>query len=254
MASQLSAAESEAVEAVRAWLDSWFETLCVIYEPLGNTGQRPEIPDWVRNCGLRLRSTLFFPVTSVLSSVVFTPYHAGYSIGIMRWGLKGFEAMPPAGLSQTAKKLRLSAGAKRKIGKLLEVFFLRTGCITRAELSQSRFIPSNARKYHNQADRLPPSQATEYYRGLADGLRGIGPGSSEDKSTAATPTLLILGMWWRRVQQFRSVTELHQWLIRVLGKRRAGEKKHVEKICERIGLRLAKRGRPKSKPTLMPPG
>jgi len=56
---------------------------------------------------------------------------------------------------------------------------------------------------------------------------------------------LFLLMFWRVVEQFKSVSQLHEVLRKVLGEHRTGDLKRIEKICGRVGLHFRKPGRPK---------
>ncbi len=52
-------------------------------------------------------------------------------------------------------------------------------------------------------------------------------------------------MYWRVIEQLKSVSDLHQLLRKVFGEHRTGDLKRIEKICQRIGLHFRKPGRPK---------
>jgi hypothetical protein len=56
---------------------------------------------------------------------------------------------------------------------------------------------------------------------------------------------IFLIVYWRSIEQLKSVSELHQLLRKVLGEQRTGDLKRIEKICQRIGLHFRKPGRPK---------
>jgi hypothetical protein len=162
-------------------------------------------------------------------------------------------AEPSAELKEVLRKVKLSTRGNRKLGKLVESFLLRGGFITRAELRQSRFIPPEFKSYAAKLERRSLRDAEEFHRGMADGLRGVGHGVEGDRSNLATDIHFALAMWWRVVVRFKSVTELHAWLVRMMGAQQVGEKKRIEKICERIGLTLKEPGRPTVTPTLALP-
>jgi hypothetical protein len=153
--------------------------------------------------------------------------------------------------SKKAPKLRfrLSAGANRKIGKISEDFFLRGGLMTRLELRRSQFFPPDFKAYLRKLERESCAKASEYHRGLADGLNGVGKDSPKDQSDNATEIYFLTAMFWRTVAKFSSVTEYHSWLQLMLGspKVRVEDRERIAKICQRIGLRFRKRGRPKNK-------
>lgn len=63
---------------------------------------------------------------------------------------------------------------------------------------------------------------------------------------------LVLVIWWRFIADCQSIAQLHAWLTRVLGPNRAGHLKRTEKICQRLGLKLKGRGRPRKIQTPAP--
>jgi hypothetical protein len=50
---------------------------------------------------------------------------------------------------------------------------------------------------------------------------------------------------WQLIERMDSVRQLHEVLVKVIGARKIGEQKRIEKICQRIGLSFRKPGRPK---------
>jgi hypothetical protein len=251
---QLKPHEQAAVDALRLSLDSLADMINLTLNSMGDgTISIPQVPEWVQLCSSRLKGTLFNPIAARLSESGFSPYRAGYSLGIMRWGV-GSMQRPKHEFNVLAKKQKFSAATKRKMGKMFEDFFVQSGFLTRAEIRKSKFIPSEARRYESKATGLAPLEASEYHRGYADGLRGIGEGAPGDRSDLATNIHLILVIWWRFVVKFKSVTELHLWLSRHLGADKTGDKKRIEKICQRIHLKFREPGRPLKKPTLALPG
>lgn len=246
------AREQRIVDAVELWLASLGDLIEISnHDVWGEDEPDPEIPPWVRKVTLRLDNTLFAPVTSALDELKLTPYRAGFAMGIVRWGAKKME--PDRRMRALARKHRFSPWARRRMGSLFESFLLRGGFISKAELSRSEFIPPKFHRYADQLERGPIANLAEFHRGYTDGLQGIGRESPRDRSDDSTELLFILGMWWRHVVRFKTITELHAWLVLLLGPR-AGDKKRVEKICQRIGLRLGKRGRPRKIQTPALPG
>lgn len=92
------------------------------------------------------------------------------------------------------------------------------------------------------------------YQVMRDFLKGFALGFSEmpfghrgtgDRRDTDTYLLLLFVRPWLKVCP--SVTELHHLIVRVQGSTAAGDKSRTEKICQRLGLRFGKRGRPKGK-------
>jgi len=243
------------VKAVSLWLDSLQDMIALSNDALWDeTTAAPDIPEWVRAANGRLDKTLFAPITNTLDELKLTPYRAGYAMGLVKWGMKSLQPEIPPELNSVLRRVRISSRAKRRIGKLFESFLLTGGFITRAELSRSLFIPTRAIKYEAHLQKRPLNELADFHDGMAAGLRGVGKNAPGDKSGLSTEIHLILVMWWRLVVHLKSVTELHMWLTRLLGEPKVGDKKRVEKICERIGLTLREPGRPKEIPTLALPG
>lgn len=215
---------------------------------------KADVPDWVRACSLKLETTLFAQVTENFAETVFTPYRVGYALGLMRWGSHQATEPPKPEVVRLLKKRRLSPLARKATGKLIEAFAIKHDLHPLINRKESKYIPPNFRARMRKLDNYGGADSAEYHRGLSDGLRGIGQGAPGEKTTLATDLYLTLIMWWRVVVRFQSVTELHLWLTRVLGPQKVGEKKRIEKICERIGLTLREGGRPRKTPTLAPPG
>ncbi len=213
----------------------------------------PDIPAWVRVANARVDRTLFAPVTNTLDELKLTPFRTGAAMGMVKWSAMAIQSDVPPEVKRALKRIRISPRARRKAGKLFDVFLLKGGFVTKAELRQSRFIPTRAIRYEARLQHGPIEELAEYHRGMSLGLRGIGPDAPGDRSDLATEILCFLVMQWRLVVRLKSVTELHLWLTRMLGAQRVGEKKRVEKICERIGLTLREPGRPKEIPTLALP-
>jgi hypothetical protein len=197
------------VEAIGLWLKSLDDVIVLTSAPaFPEEAANVLVPNWVRECALRLQGTLFAPVSTALPEAEFTPYRAGYAIGLIKWGAARLKEGPPEILANGLQRLKLSTKAKRKIGRLLEDFYIREGIITRNEYRRSQFIPHDGRRYSRRIDRLPVAEAAEYYRGLSDGMGGIGSGAPGDKSNDASVIYWILATWWRIVVRLKNVTQL----------------------------------------------
>jgi len=87
----------------------------------------------------------------------------------------------------------------------------------------------------------------DFFRGFAGGIGN--PGARNGKSTAntsATPIYAVVGVCWPDIRKLRSLIELRTFLVAAgISEPLLGSQKRLEKLCQRIGLRLARRGRPK---------
>ncbi|WP_404422014.1 hypothetical protein [Nibricoccus sp. IMCC34717] len=216
---------------------------------LGGAAQEREYPEWLANVMQRLNKTLFRKAHETLSPDRITPYQIGYAFGIMRWGKSSSEDKFKR-LRHSFKSLPHSTRLKRRLGKRVESFMCSTGIEPRKCVSA--FIPRKAKKHIADLDRGARLSSSEYHRGLADGLEGIGDQSPNDRSDEATKVHLYLALSWVVVSKMKSVTDLHHFLCSVMGAQVVGEKKRVEKICERIGLNFRPPGRPKKSDSAQP--
>jgi hypothetical protein len=83
-----------------------------------------------------------------------------------------------------------------------------------------------------------------FFQGLVEGLAKPGFPS---RATDATPIYNRLFIHRKKIQEFKSVRELREFLLQCgLSGQVLGGPKRLEKICERIGLSFAEPGRPKS--------
>jgi hypothetical protein len=64
---------------------------------------------------------------------------------------------------------------------------------------------------------------------------------------------IFLLLFWRFVNQLKSVSQLHQVLVKIFSAHRVGDLKRIEKICQRIGLHYRKPGRPKKAEIIQTP-
>ena len=86
----------------------------------------------------------------------------------------------------------------------------------------------------------------EYFDGLGQGAHGFsGTDDGGIRTTLATPIYLYLLLWRREVKKMKSSADLHRTLERLYGTAIVGDKKRIEQLCRRIGLRFRGRGRPR---------
>ena len=88
------------------------------------------------------------------------------------------------------------------------------------------------------------SECVQFFEGFADGLKK--PPETTERTN--TKLLFLLLISWRNVEKQPSVRSLHALLCKLMGKQVVGDLKRFEKVCQRLGLKLRARGRPKSPP------
>lgn len=254
---ELTPEEKLHLENIKVWLDCLRDWLGLM---LGDEdyGVVPDssAPAWLAECSRRVRTSLWAPVDNALPEpVAFTPYQCGYVFGLLRWAGETIKAPVPIEVKKALKRLRLSKGARREQAKMWNSFLIDIRILQK---SHGRLRVAFSKEYAHFSriiDRFKGDDEVEFLKGLAAGRQGVGHNVPGDKSTDATDIYLALMSYWRWVARLNSVTELHLWLMRTLGRSRVrpNDKKRIEKICERIGLKLSERGRPKN-PTLGLPG
>lgn len=111
-------------------------------------------------------------------------------------------------------------------------------------------LPHYRRSVHRTLLRASDAESQDraaFFRQYGEGLSS-GLGSADKFPGAATTTASdiyeILFWFWRSVEKFNSVRDVHRLLVKLLGANRVGAQKRVEKICQRIGLTLRPPGRP----------
>ena len=103
------------------------------------------------------------------------------------------------------------------------------------------------------AKRALCSSVDQTYEDMTDFLLGYSDAFSRKPKTfqvgnIGNPTFEIyvfMLIFWKAIDRLNSVRELHELLVKVFGASRIGDQKRIEKICQRIGLRFRKAGRPK---------
>ncbi len=90
-------------------------------------------------------------------------------------------------------------------------------------------------------------EASAFFRGFSKGIARKGMDKfSPVRSTTATEIYQKLFCCWGEVSQLKSVSELRSLLIQTgVKEQMLRDPKRLEKICERIGLKLRGRGRPR---------
>ena len=101
----------------------------------------------------------------------------------------------------------------------------------------------------NRAHKRPLKEKRKFMRGYALGLQNkpFDETGALSVGTQATAIYLLLASQWKFVQGLRNVSEVHKWLEHMLGKTLIGDVnglKRIEKICQRMSLRLGPPGRP----------
>lgn len=249
---RLSEYELKIIEGLKLWLQGIEDMSNLSTDRMWNEKTAdPAIPDWVRNAQARLDETVFSSYSEHLGELKLSPRSAGFAKGALRAGVEKMNAPVTEVQKQASRRVRLSPKAKRKLNQVVNDFLIRVGYIEVKDSNWIDYFPRRAVRYFNKIENGSSAQQIEFKEAEIVGLKAADIG--KQACSDATEIYLLLVMFWRIVVRFESVTQLHLWLGRFLGPR-VGEKKRVEKICERIGLSLTTRGRPRKNPTPALPG
>lgn len=92
-----------------------------------------------------------------------------------------------------------------------------------------------------------PKEKAEFFAGYNEALSA--PVYEEQGQLVheklTTKIYILMCLFWRMVRKFPSTAVLHQWLTRMLGSNIVGDLGRIRKICFRLKLKLAPKGRPR---------
>lgn len=98
-------------------------------------------------------------------------------------------------------------------------------------------------------DQPVRTDAAEFFRGFAHGLAtpGLGEfGLRPERETTTTAIYRTIALHWREIEKLPNLPALEEFLtLRGVKPQLRENRKRLEKLCQRIGLKLGKRGRPK---------
>lgn len=131
--------------------------------------------------------------------------------------------------------------------------------VTEDDLEKVQKFCGSLGDWYNAVRRLAKlalcSCVDQTYQDMNDFLLGYADGFSRKPKTFqagnfGSTTFEIyhcMLIYWRVIEPMESVRQFHEWLVKFFGASKIGNQKRVEKICQRIGLRFRKSGRPKTK-------
>jgi hypothetical protein len=188
-----------------------------------------EFPEWVKRLVRELIST-FYPAVKIKIGGSWTAGEVGAIVGQRLAYLHGIAEFPKISVN----------GAFRKIDRKTA---------SRLKKQRERFAESNILAIQQAillASVQPYSETVRFFTAFSKGLskKPTDPaGSNFHRTTTKVYWILLQG--WPSVARIRSVRELQQGLCRYLEPYVVGKLKRVEKMCQRLGLQFAPRGRPK---------
>ena len=210
----------------------------------------PEIPTWVKKCFDLYWSVSYRKMPSIVGCDPSDARGAGAMVGlVLGWQtyLKELDAMLK--LSEQPAKHWSDLSAQRIDEAWRQAFYIEN-VVTEEVLDEvDRLMEAKADISPIIAEGSQAEQI-QFFDGLSAGRKGpSGTSNGMLAETDASDIYLLLILHWRRIFNFSSMTELHRFLTCCLGRNRVGDKKRVEQLCARVGLRFRGRGRPRK--TLM---
>lgn len=231
----------------------WIDRLCAEYIKVGELYpkelfphlQNDEFPAWASRI-MDEMAQILFPEARLRKGVDLTPKRLGALIGHSCasgvWQLEWLQNQMHVALREDVRKKAETPSLSEKEWKVAE-------SIARSHRQVLEVWYPALRRL---AKRALCSAVDQTYGDMTDFLLGY------SRAFARKPRSFKVGDWggttfelyfilllsWPVVDKLRSVTELHSVLVKVLGQHRTGDKKRIEKICERIGLHYRKPGRP----------
>jgi hypothetical protein len=207
--------------------------------------QSADAPAWARRVEQEIEKGLF-PGLNIDALATISPAHLGTVLGQQCANFASLASVGeclqklPAGPS--ANEAQMKRATARASDKL-------TGITQKATRHALRL-----------ALKQPHAEAAPFFQAFADAFARQPSGHGSNLGTTAFPVYLWLLILQPLMPQFQSIGQLHDVLKKILGRDLAGDRKRIEKICQRLGLRFRPPGRPKNrglshaKNRVQPPG
>jgi hypothetical protein len=231
----------------QSWCERIFDALSVVEAGPGCGVDLDGEPEWVGNV-LKQLVHQATPAVSLKPDKI-TPRWLGRLLGQQRANCAAIEARTmnatPEQMAQAEAAVEQLEKSKDKpeIASLLQAFELAGNAMVSTEplMDQVAKITLDALKM--AWEQPDPLERLAFFQGIAEGLSKPGVPA---RFTDATSIYNRLFVHRQDIAKLKSVRELREFLLRCgLSEQALGDPKRLEKLCERIGLSFAGRGRPK---------
>jgi hypothetical protein len=204
----------------------------------------PDVPPWVTRCFDMIAGTVLtnMPVDQD-ETIEPGPKDKGFYVGLVRW-LENWitERVLPL---RRKSRLVLPEPMEQKAEAAWKSALVVEEIMTEKELSELIKEVESQPDLSAELEGSTLTDARDFTEGLLHGMRGLsGTPDGSLKCTDATDIYYVVILFWQHVQRMQSSAQLHAWLTRIGGTNRIGDKKRIEQLCRRIGLRFRGRGRP----------
>jgi hypothetical protein len=114
--------------------------------------------------------------------------------------------------------------------------------------AEEQWVPAYKRavtRVFTSARKQTPREQADFFKGYADTVWEM----PDARSTTTTKIYMFMVLYWREFEALAksgrfSVRHLHDLLCKLFGSHLVGDRKNIEKMCERKGLHFRGRGRP----------
>lgn len=197
-----------------------------------------EWPEWTKQMATELAKTTI-PKVNCGKLDDLTAMEVGRIVGVKQAAMSEVEEV---GMTEKQEEA-LERLLKDRWGDKAEENFLE-----HIKLITEKFFPAYERAIRrsiNSASKQPPQQQADFFRGYSE-MVGERP---DARSTTTTKIYFFMILYWREIDALAksgrySVRQLHDLLCGIFGAHLVGDRKNIEKMCERKGLHFRGRGRP----------
>jgi hypothetical protein len=213
-----------------SWLDQIVEWMDACESKISEPAfLKDEFPEWVKRLSRELVATLY-PVAKLKVGSDWTARELGALLGHQLAYLHALAELPRIRADRVIRNLDRKAVAKAR--RQLKAF---ARCY---EVALGRALALAGKQTY--------SDSREFFTAFAQALsRRPEDAAASNFHRTTTRVYWLLLLMWRSVGTMRSVRDLQQTLCRYLDTHVVGDVKRVEKICQRLGLQIAGRGRPR---------
>ena len=208
-------------------------------------------PEWVQNIVRELVQQAA-PTIELKKPKYVTPTEVGLYLGQQRANLYAIgelmEKAGPENLKQSEKVLKILEAKRNSPG--VESFLKAIEPLDSLMAGLTDYFPVFEKTLYDAfkaaLDQPRREDAAEFFQGFAKGISRPGL-SSKGLAGATTATLIYekLHVHRREVEQLQNYPALREFLVRNgVAENVVGSVRRIQKLCERVGLHLGKRGRP----------
>jgi hypothetical protein len=195
-------------------------------------------PEWARQMAVEFCKTAI-PRVNFGKWDDLTANEVGRCVGVKQAAIAQSEHIEMTAKQEEAvERLLISVWGEKTEEKMME----------QIKFYEEKFFPAYERAVRRAlaaASRQTPREQADFFKGFSQ-MVGENP---DARANSSTRIYFFMILFWRQIEAAAnsgrfSVSQLHTVLCQVFGSHIVGDKKRIEKMCERKGLHFRKRGRP----------